>query len=122
AHFLENVGTYKERNTKSPKIKGIGVILTKTDRVQHLPNMCMDPTTSQIDDFMKVNLLQTYAHLGALMSDLKFPKRFFYHWLRPVADEKDDGPGRFEIDQNRFMVLYPDQQYDALIKWMRDIS
>lgn len=123
AHFISNLKKFKDHNRNSPRLKGLGILVTKTDEV-NMPLLPRDPDPSQIDAFMRVNMFQSYGSITQLCQASKVQPTFFYHHLRPSETDSGNGNGkgpRFRVDKSTRMVEYPEDQYEGMIDWFRTL-
>lgn len=113
--FLQGVWRFKEQNRWSPRLRGIAVLFTKTDRIGVSTQLKRDPTPDALRDFVRTKMFQTHAQLIAISARLGVKAAYFYSWLLPEKRDAEDNILRFRVRDN--MVEYPKDQFVKILTW-----
>jgi hypothetical protein len=116
--FISNIQAYKTVNAATSILKGFGVLVTKTDRIQGMLDVL---DRAQLERFMAENLTNGWAALLSLCNDFKIRPRLFYNFLHPTAEFGQAGQRWFNLDSNQNLE-YPRDQYDLSISWFRGLA
>jgi hypothetical protein len=117
--FIMNIQKYKRKYYKYSKLKGFGLLLSKTDQIPQLATVGHAPTIDQITDFASLYLPSGWKSLISLEHEFKIQRALFYNMLHPTGEQDREKP-YFKVNA-RNSIIYPDEQYYEIVEWLRQL-
>jgi len=123
AQFAQNITAYKKLNNSSPRPRGFGLLITKTDKIVNV--MDEKPDTKKLEEFTGEYLRGGWSAMSSLCHCYRIQPNLFYHRLHPLKSKNPNDPKqKYEIEKSpgRSMIKYPVDQYDAIIDWFNSLA
>ncbi|RKX93583.1 MAG: hypothetical protein DRP84_08220 [Spirochaetes bacterium] len=126
ARFVDAIVNFKRDNPDSPPIKGIALMFTKYDLVQHALKVWGMGLESEIGlkKFMHAYYPQTYT----ILENFGLEKvKFLESWIEVEVDEEgnpicdEDGRYKVSINKRKRRPIYSEKSYISLIEWLKEV-
>lgn len=120
SRFIDALVKYKNNQKGSPQLKGVALILTKYDAVEHLLSL-HDQISLQDPEGRKAFLVKYMPQTWRNMRDAVGESRtdVFYSFVQPEERDEDDSfRSRLLVDPVYRRPEYSAEQYNLLLEWV----